>query len=236
MYKYIYWTKLGEDRRSFDRDGNLSGEGGESCPVILFFPPGQTSPLRTCVCRRRYRPPARLELRNCRCPAAYLDPSNFRKQAGSWPQKGGWSFRGTLSKTCRSDTSRRERSSNSGRRNDPNFPREYRRGSINRFVRRPIPPTDSRFSRTRPLRLFLSLTRIRSYGPACKCHARRSDEISFLSRYGPANFLIALSRGLVSLTTVLLLAHGSSLSGSPFLPRARIGRETRELCRSPPRE
>lgn len=126
MYKYIYWTKLGEDRRSFDRGGNLSGEGGENCPVILFFPPGQTSPLRTCVCRRRYRPPARLELRNCRCPAAYLDPSNFRKQAGSWPQKGGWSFRGTLSKTCRSDTSRRERSSNSGRRNDPNFPREYR--------------------------------------------------------------------------------------------------------------
>lgn len=109
-------------------------------------------------------------------------------------------------------------------------------GSINRFVRRPIPPTDSRFSRTRPLRLFLSLTRIRSYRPACKCHARRSNEISFLSRYGPANFLIALSRGLVSLTAVLLLAHGSSLSGSPFLPRARIGRETRELCRSPPRE
>lgn len=33
-------------------------------------------------------------------------PSNFQKQAGSWPQKGGWSFRGTLSKTCRSDTSR----------------------------------------------------------------------------------------------------------------------------------
>lgn len=33
-------------------------------------------------------------------------PSNFQEQAGSWPQKGDWSFRGTLSKTCRSDTSR----------------------------------------------------------------------------------------------------------------------------------
>lgn len=69
------------------------------------FHPVQTSPLDTCVCRRhRYRRQAPLELRNCRCPAAYLDDRpplpNFQKQAGSWPQKGGWSFCGTLSKTC----------------------------------------------------------------------------------------------------------------------------------------
>lgn len=121
-----------EDRCSFDGrwESERREEGHEeSCPVILFFPPAfQTSPLDTCVRRRhRYRRQAPLELRNCRCPAAYLDGPplpNFQKQAGSWPQKGGWSFCGTLSKTCVERTQVAERSPTCEGKTDSSFPQE----------------------------------------------------------------------------------------------------------------
>lgn len=104
-------------------------------------------------------------------------PSNFQEQAGSWPQKGDWSFRGTLSKTCRSDTSR-ECSSNLRIRPIRIFPTGNRPRGIDKAIRcRRISPTNSLHRRPllvfRPLRLFLSLTRInRSYSLACKWYGR----------------------------------------------------------------
>lgn len=66
--------------------------------------PGETSPLDVSVC---YRLPPLSSASNFTreivdAPAAYLD-GNFQEQAGSWPQKAGWSFRGTLPGTYRSD-------------------------------------------------------------------------------------------------------------------------------------
>ena len=66
-----------------------------SCSVIPFFPGGQTLPLDTSVCYRL--PPlssaSNFSYQTVDASAAYLD-ENFQKQAGSWPQKGGWSFYG----------------------------------------------------------------------------------------------------------------------------------------------
>lgn len=77
------------------------------------FHPVQTSPLDTCVCRRhRYRRQAPLELRNCRCPAAYLDdrpppPPQLSETSWQLASKGRLVIlRNAFENLCRTDTSR----------------------------------------------------------------------------------------------------------------------------------